>query len=406
MMNISRKYRIYPNENQINIIENTFGCVRFVWNQMLSYAIESYDNNDFHIPNYGDIVLQYPFLDKNNKELVIDRHAISNTKQFLKASFKKYFNNIKKSKNTKLRKDGRPKYFPRFKSKKHSKNSYTNYNAWRDCKIDYSNHMIKIPVLGKVYFSPREKQIPDNWIIKNITISKTNTNKYYCSICFECHIENSNGINFINNPKNELNILGLDYSSKSLYVDSNGDCAEYPKYYRNSQKKLRILNKQLSRKNNGSNNRGKTLIRLRKLYEKISNQRKNFLHKLSSMITKYYDVICVEDIDMQNISQCLNLGKSTMDNSFGMFRNMLVYKQMRIPYHLLIYANRWYPSSKTCSSCGFINKNLSLSDRIYHCPCCNNNIDRDYNAAINLKNYALNYINETYSQYGRKFISI
>lgn len=198
----------------------------------------------------------------------------------------------------------------------------------------------------------------------------------------------------------------MDYSSKSLYVDSNGDCAEYPKYYRNSQKKLRILNKQLSRKNNGSNNRGKTLICLRKLYEKISNQRKNFLHKLSSMITKYYDVICVEDIDMQNISQCLNLGKSTMDNSFGMFRNMLVYKQMRIPYHLLIYANRWYPSSKTCSSCGFINKNLILSDRIYHCPCCNNNIDRDYNAAINLKNYALDYINKTYSQYGRKFISI
>ena len=186
----------------------------------------------------------------------------------------------------------------------------------------------------------------------------------------------------------------MDYSSKELFIDSNGDSAEYPKYLRNNQKRLRMLNKQLSRQQKGSKNYDKTLSKLREFHEHISNQRKDFLHKLSTSITKMYDVISVEDINMRNMSQCLKLGKSTMDNSFGIFRDMLEYKQRRIPYHLLMRINKWYPSSKTCSHCHFKVDELKLSQRIFVCPNCGNVMNRDTNAAINLRNEALNILNK------------
>ena len=152
-------------------------------------------------------------------------------------------------------------------------------------------------------------------------------------------------------------------------------------------------NKQGKLISKGGKNREKTLHRIRILHERISNQRKDFLHKLSTSITKKFDIICVEDINMKNMSQCLHLGKSTMDNGFGMFRTMLSYKQERIPYHKLIFANKWYPSSKRCSKCGHVKSDLTLKDRIYKCNKCGLIIDRDINAAINLKQYAFNYIN-------------
>lgn len=176
-------------------------------------------------------------------------------------------------------------------------------------------------------------------------------------------------------------------------MDSEGNNASYPKYYRSNQQRLRILQQKFSRQKKGGKNREKILNKIRILHERISNQRRDFLHKLSTSITKKFDVICVEDIDMINISQCLYLGKSTMDNGFGMFREMLSYKQERIPYHKLILANRWFPSSKRCSCCGNVKSDLKLSDRIYKCDKCDLTIDRDLNAAINLKQYAFDYIN-------------
>ena len=404
--NIARKYRIYPNEEQQSIIINTCNCCRFVWNKLLEKAKYSYFNPEetFNIVNYCDIVHEYPFLDKSNKELKIDRHAVSNEKYFLRKAFNNFFDKFKKK--PEFTKKGKPKYFPRFKSKKYSKNSYTDYNAKIYCKIDVNNYMIKLPCLGWVPFNKREKPIPLHWKICHVTISVVN-NKYYCSICFE-YEDDRNGINgdkFDLNPKRELRILGLDYSSSSLYIDSNGNSAEYPKYFRKNQKRLRILNKQLSRQQKGSKHYEETLSKLRELHEHISNCRKDFLHKLSTSITKMYGVISVEDINMRNMSQCLKLGKSTMDNGFGMFRMMLEYKQQRIPYHLLMIINKWYPSSKVCSKCGFKVNELKLSQRIFTCPNCGNVMDRDFNAAINLRNEALNILNK-YRCDDAKFVMI
>ena len=354
---------------------------------MLEASIKSYDEGQLKIPNYGDIVLQNQWLSKDNKEYRFDRHAASITKYFLGESFSRYFDNIKKG-NIKMRKDGKPRGFPRFKARKHCKNSYSNYHR-EQTHIDFDNHLIKLPCLGWVKYNPREKPIPDDRIIKHITISKTLTNKYYCSICFQYSINIDN----IHNKDKNMNILGIDYSSSSLYVDSEGNKANYPKYYRSSQQRLRMLQKQLSRQKKGGKNKEKTLQRIRILHEKISNQRRDFLHKLSTSITKKFDVICVEDIDMQNMSQCLHLGKSTYDNGFGMFREMLSYKQERIPYHELKLADQWFPSSKRCSKCGHIKSDLTLKDRTYKCNECGLTIDRDLNAAINLKQYAFDYIN-------------
>jgi putative transposase len=380
--------------------------VRFTWNKLLEKAKDSYFNPEetFNIVNYGDIVHEYPFMDKSNKDFVFDRHAVSNEKTFLKRAFKSFFAKFKKK--MEFTNKGKPKHFPHFKSKKHSKNSYTNYNAWKDSKIDICSHMIKIPCLGWVKYSLREKPIPNNWKIRNVTISKSYSNKYYCSICFEYEDDrigiSCNSQDFkMSNPNRNIYVLGLDYSSSSLYIDSNGNSAEYPRYFRNNQKRLRIIQQRLSRQQKGGKNYDKTLARLQSLHEHISNCRKDFLHKLSTSITKMYDVISVEDINMQQIGMKkgkFKLGKSTYDNAFGMFRDMLEYKQRRIPYHLLMRINKWYPSSKTCSRCGYIKLDLELKDRTYHCPQCGFTIDRDINAALNLKNNALKTLNENLSK--------
>jgi putative transposase len=310
-------------------------------------------------------------------------------------AFAKFFKLRKEQKRWTLRKDGKPTGFPHFK-KKTDKQSYTN-RQFKTIHLDWENNLIKIPKLEWVKFSNREKQHPEHWILKHVTISRSSSDKYYISMCYE-YEDDRDGVSgkcFILNPKNELNILGLDYSSKSLYVDSNGNSSEYPRYYRKAQKRLRLLSKKLSRQTRYGKNYEKTRVKLAKLHEHISNQRRDFLHKLSSSITKNYDVIGIEDINMVNISnkKALKLGKSTYDNAFGMFRDMLQYKQDRQPFHIVVRADMWFCSSKMCHRCGYVNKSLQLSDRVYNCPSCGLTIDRDWNAAINLRNEALRQVN-------------
>ena len=292
-----------------------------------------------------------------------------------------------------FRKDGKPRGFPRFRCKRVDKNSFTSFNHINDIYIDFTTHILKLNCLGSVSFNKREKQVPDNWKIKHYTISRK-ANKYYCSICFEYEDNNPLLETPKQLPNDEVCYLGLDYKSNGLYMDSNGNLANYPRYYRESQKRLKLLQQKYSRQQKGGKNHEKTRLKIQKLHDHISNQRKDFLHKLSTVITKQYDVICVEDLDMKAMSQCLKLGKSTLDNGFGMFRLMIEYKCLRKPFKSLIKIPRFFPSSKTCSFCGFINRNLTLQDRVFECPNCHHEtIDRDYNAAINIRNYGFRMVN-------------
>ena len=387
----ARKYRIYPNPIQKEIIDRTLGACRFIYNKFVEVLCKQYEKDEpLRTPtNYSWIDEDWLF----DRSIAMDRKSFPRVWSDINSAISKYYDKIRGNKGgTKLRKDGKPKGFPRFKSKKHDNDSYSNYAPITNLFIDYSNHQIKLHRLGMIDFNIREKPIPADWKMKHYTISRK-AGKYYCSICFE--YENPfihKGLNCIQLDKSKY--IGLDYKSDGLCIDSNGKCAEYPKYYRQSQRKLRTLQKKYSRQQKGSRNHEKTRLKIQQLHDHISNQRKDFLHKLSTAITKQYDVVCVEDIDMRSMSQCLRLGKSTMDNGFGMFREMLTYKALRQLMKYVVNVGRFYPSSKTCSYCGYKLDELKLSDRVFNCPKCKHIIDRDFNATINIRNEGYRIIRE------------
>ena len=387
----ARKYRIYPNPAQKEIIDRTLGACRFIYNKFIEVLCKQYERDEpLRIPtNYSWIDEEWLF----DRSIAMDRQSFPRVWSDVKSAISKCYDKIRSDKgNIKLRKDGKPKGFPRFKSKKHGKDSYSDYCEIYRLYIDYSNNQIKLHRLGMVDFDKREKLVPSYWKMKHYTISRK-AGKYYCSICFE--YENKlihKGLNCV--QLDESKYIGLDYKSDGLYIDSNGQCAEYPKYYRQSQKRLKILSQKYSRQQKGGKNHEKTKLKIQQLHDHISNQRKDFLHKLSTAITKQYDVICVEDLDMRAMSQCLRLGKSTMDNGFGMFRDMLTYKALRQPMKYLIKVGRFFASSNTCSYCGYKLDELKLSDRVFNCPRCKHSIDRDFNAAINIRNEGFRIIKE------------
>ncbi|MBK5243192.1 transposase, partial [Clostridium sp.] len=179
-------------------------------------------------------------------------------------------------------------------------------------------------------------------------------------------------------------ILGLDYSQHDFYVDSEGRKANYPKYYRKLESKLKLQQKRLSMKILKSNNWIKQKKKISNLQNKIANQRLDWLHKKSYRLANTFDAVIVEDINLRAMAQTLKSAKNLTDNGFGMFRSFLNYK-LEDKGKQLIKVDKWYPSSKTCSSCGNINENLQLKDRIYICEYCGLSIDRDFNASINIK---------------------
>jgi putative transposase len=219
---------------------------------------------------------------------------------------------------------------------------------------------------------------PENAVIKSAAISETATGKFYISIL----VEYKKDIKTVS-PKAEK-VLGLDYSSKALYVDSEMNTPEYPKFYRQAEEKLKKEQRKLSRRKKGGKNREKQRLKVARLHERTANQRKDFLHKISKQITNAYDAVVIEDLNMRGMAQCLNLAKSSNDNGFGMLKTFLAYKLAEQGKPLIVI-DKWYPSSKTCHTCGEVNKELALSDRVWTCKKCGAEIDRDVNAALNIR---------------------
>ena len=217
------------------------------------------------------------------------------------------------------------------------------------------------------------------WKLKAATISQSKSGKYYCSLLYE----------FVTNaPKESLpeksSTLGLDYSSPLFYVDHNGNSPCKAKWFSKAEDKLALYQRQLSRMEEGSKNHKEQLLKIQLMHEHIANQRKDFAHQESRRIANAYNAVCVEDLNLRNMAQSLTLGKSTNDNGFGMFRDFLEYKLKEQGKHL-IRLDMWYPSSKTCHHCGYVNSSLSLNDREWMCPSCGKTILRDYNAALNIR---------------------
>lgn len=239
------------------------------------------------------------------------------------------------------------------------------------------NSYLKLPKAGLIKMI-QHRDIPENYILKSVTISQAPSGKYYASILFgyENQIQEQTLQNF----------LGLDFSMHELYKDSNGNEPKYPRYYRKAEKKLAKEQRKLSLMQKGSNNRNKQRIKVAKIHEKIANQRKDFLHKQSRQIVNAYDCVCIEDLNMKEMSQTLYFGKSVHDNGWGMFVTLLKYK-LEEQGKRLIKIDKFFPSSQTCSNCGCINPvTKDLSVREWICPECGTHHDRDVNAAINIKN--------------------
>jgi putative transposase len=365
IVNKGYKYRIYPNEEQRIFFAKTFGCVRFIYNRILSDKIDHYKKTKETLRcTPAPYKKEFPWL----KE--VDSLALANTNLDLGKAYNAFF--AKKAN------------FPRFKSKKHY-NKYTTHNQKGTVAV-VSNY-IRLPKVGYIEAN-FHRPLPEGCVIKSATVSMTASGRYYCSLGVELEVDEPEKVK----PSFETT-LGLDYSSGSFYVDSEGNVANYSKYYRKSQKRLAKEQRRLSRKVKGSKNRNKQRQKIARVHEKVQNQRMDFCHKESRKIANSYDAVCVEDINLRAMAACLNLGKSTNDNGFGMFRTFLKYKLQDQGKHYVV-VNKWYASSKTCSHCGFIYTGLKLSERSWTCKDCGITHDRDFNAATNIKREGFRLLQE------------
>ena len=363
MANKAYKYRLYPNKEQEILLAKTFGCVRFIYNKMLSDKIEHYKETKEKLNNTP---AQYKKEFEWLKE--VDSLALANAQMNLQTAYNNFFRSPKVG-------------FPKFKSRKRNRFSYTTNN--QNGTVSIKDGKLRLPKVGLVRIK-LHRLIPEGQKIKSATITKTPSGKYYAAILVEYEQE----IPYVELDKNKA--LGLDYASHSFYVDSQGREADYPKFYRNAQEILAREQRKLSLMKYGSNNYLKQKIRVARFQEHISNQRTDWIHKLSTRLANEYDYICVEDINMQNMAQSLKLGKSTNDNGFGMFRTILAYK-LADRGKKLIKIDKWFPSSKMCRFCGNINHELTLSDRVWTCE-CGQVLNRDENAAINIMNVGLSMV--------------
>lgn len=359
-MNKAYRFRIYPDQKQKEMLSKTFGCCRFLYNIMLEDKIKEYKVTKKMLKNTpAQYKKQFPWL----KE--VDSLALANVQLHLETAYKNFFRDPKIG-------------FPKFKSKHRSTNSYTTNVV--NGNIRLGNRKLKLPKMTAMKIK-QHREIPENYSLKSVTVSREPSGKYYASLLYE-YAANENQI-AATKLKDEYKILGMDYAMAGMAVFSNGSRCEYPSYYRKAEKKLAREQRRLSKCIKGSWNYQKQRKKVALCHEKVRNQRKDYHHKLSRKIADMYDAVAVEDLNMKAMSQYLNLGKGIMDNGYGMFLNLLEYK-IRERGKTLVKVDKFYPSSKTCSKCGKIKEHLELSERIYECD-CGNRMDRDLNAAINIR---------------------
>jgi len=348
------KFRLEPNKQQKVLINKTLGCCRFLYNQMLSEKQLKYKSKD---TTKCKTEKEYKFEFEWLKE--VDSIALQQSRIDLKTAYDNFFRKLKAGQPTTLK----------FKSKHNPKNSYRTLNVNNSIRIEENS--IKLPKLGLVKFR-KSREVLGN--IRSVTVSKNILGRYYISILCEVEIDKLP----ISNKE-----IGLDLGLKEFCITSNNEFVSNPKYLRKLEDKLKKAQRKLSLRKKGSNNRFKQQKKVFKLHEKIRNQRLDFLHKLSTKLINENQVICLEDLQVKNMIKNHCLAKSISDVSWNKFVELLKYKSDWYGREL-VQIDKFFPSSKICSNCGNIKKDLTLKDREYNCSCCGLVIDRDYNAALNI----------------------
>ncbi len=372
-MNKAIKYRLYPKKTQASWTIQNIGCCRFVYDQALGWRKAAYDADGTSL-TYSDtaygltrIKQMYPWLKD------ADSASLQQELRHLDTAYVNFF-----------RENAR---FPKFKSRKHSRMSYTT--PMNGNSIIVGSSYIKLPKLGKVK-AVIHRTAPAGWKIVSATVSMDPDGTFWCSILYEC----DDAVSPVQAP--ELNAVGIDYKSDGLGYLSTGEVIGSPKKTQAYEKRLARAQRKLSRKRGAhkgelmSSNFRKQQARVARIHRKIANSRLDYLHKASLSIAKRYDLVGVEDIDMRSVAKHgSRRGKATMDNGFGTFRRLLEYK-LHDRGKVFIKVDRWLPSSQRCSCCGTIHKELKdLSIRKWTCPDCGASHDRDHNAAINIRDEAI-----------------
>lgn len=352
------KYRIYPNREQQQYLAKVFGCVRFIYNKMLADKIAHYEQTGKMLHNTPAQYKQaFPWL----KE--VDSLALANAQLNLNKAYQHFF----RDKNM---------GFPKFKSKKTNHFSFTTNNQKGTIAIEGGS--IKIPKL-KTNIKIKYHR-PCMGLIKSCTISKTPSGKYFASVLVET----------LNTPLPKVEgKIGVDLGLKDFAITSHGESIPNPKHLRQSEQRLAKLQKDLSRKVKGSNNYDKARLKVAKLHERIANQRRDFLHKTSTQMINENQVIVMEDLRVKNMMRHHTLAKAISEVSWGLFRSMLEYKADWYGRTLII-APKHFPSSQLCSCCGYKHTEVkNLAVRVWTCPKCTTQHDRDVNAARNLLKLAI-----------------
>lgn len=360
-MNKGVKFRAYPNKEQQNLINQTLGCCRLIYNKGLAMRNDAFANG--HKIGYTQTSAMLTELKKQDnfnflKE--VDSIALQQSLRVLDRGFKNFF-------------EKRARH-PQFKSKRNNHQSYRTINQGDNIRI--VGKYIKLPKLGYV----KIKQSMEVGHINNVTVKKTPTGKYFVvlNVDFEPELRPNNGC-----------MVGIDVGIKEFYSDSNGNVVNNPKYLEKSMRKLTREQRKLSRKQKGSNNRNKQRIKVAKVHEKITNQRNDFLQKQSTILVSENQTICIEDLNVKGMICNHKLAQHIASCSWSKFFTMLEYKSTWYGSDI-IRVPTTYPSSQICSCCGYKNplvKNLAI--RKWECPECHTKHDRDANASINILNKGL-----------------
>ncbi|WP_342278944.1 MULTISPECIES: RNA-guided endonuclease TnpB family protein [unclassified Candidatus Tisiphia] len=365
--NFAYKYRIYPTKEQKQLLSKHFGCVRFVWNYFLNERKEHYLKNKEEIEakrikgnlNYYDNAKQLTLL-KREKEWLRDcnSQSLQATLKHLDSAYRMFFR--------------KTHAFPNFKDKD-AKQSFTIPQHFK-----LEDNKIHFPKFNEGIKVEEHRKLQGKFVVA--TLSKSTTNKYYISIIVEKEIQTSSLIE---------KSIGIDLGIKDLIICSDGKKYHNIRSLSNLEDKLRYKQKQLSKKVKGSNNRKKAKHKVAIVHEKIKNTRSDYIHKITKAIINENQVIIAEDLHVKGMMRNHKLAKAISDVAWHEIHRQLEYKSKwnGRAYHII---DRFFPSSKMCSFCNFVNDQLMLNDRTWNCPSCGTQLDRDLNASINILNQGLN----------------